>query len=131
MQIHYTSRSLEGCVIETSQNREPLQFVAGSDEVIRGVSEGVLGMIVGEARTLTVSPEMGFGRPRQELVRTASRSMLPSGVAAGDQLAVFVNDARLDVWIQRIVDDDVTCDANHPLAGETLVVDLHLVGIES
>ena len=127
VQIEYTTRSLEGGVIETSQSREPLEFHAGTDSIIRGVSYGVIGMICGESQTLTVAPEHAFGRQRAELIRSAPIDQLPPGTQPGDQLVAVVNNANIDVWVQRIRNKDALVDANHPLAGETLVIDVKVV----
>ena len=61
VQLHYTSYSADGCVIETSGQREPFEFVAGGPDVIVGVSRAVIGMRVGERRRIAVPPEQAFG----------------------------------------------------------------------
>lgn len=133
--LHYTTRSLEGSVIETSRNREPISFVAQSEEVVRGLSDGVVGLKVGEKRTLSISPDLAFGRNNPELVQQVPRGCLPAGTVAGDQLSARSGpqgDAEgIDVWVQRISEDVAYIDANHPLAGETLVVEIEVVAIES
>lgn len=48
----------------------------------------------------------------------------------GDQLTANLGDAKLDVWIQKITGQEVVVDANHPLADETLVIDVKVVGHE-
>ena len=59
VQIHYTGRLADGNVFDSSRERDPLEFEAGSDELIRGVSMAVVGMQEGEQRTVTVPPEEG------------------------------------------------------------------------
>ena len=44
VRIHYTGRFEDGSVFDSSEGREPLEFVAGSEQVIEGVSEAVVGM---------------------------------------------------------------------------------------
>src|SRR4030066_217868 len=39
----------------------PLNFSVGSQGIIKGLSEGVIGMKIGETRTLTIPPEMAYG----------------------------------------------------------------------
>jgi FKBP-type peptidyl-prolyl cis-trans isomerase 2 len=50
-------------------------------------------------------------------------------MSEGDQLTATISGQALNVWIRGFHDDEVSLDANHPLAGETLVIDLELVGI--
>ncbi|MCA9077274.1 MAG: FKBP-type peptidyl-prolyl cis-trans isomerase [Planctomycetaceae bacterium] len=131
VRVHYTTKSLEGSVIETSQRREPLEFTAGGDGVIAGLSEGVIGMAAGESRELTVPAEQAFGRHYPDLIQTAPVSLLPEDLQAGDQLTATVDGIALDVWAQRIGEDEAVIDANHPLSGETLVIDVEVVGFET
>ncbi len=128
VQIHYTSRSLDGSVIETSDLRNPLEFRVGSEDFIPGLSLGVLGMHVGEARTITAPPERAFGRHNPDLIQATPVSMLPEEAQVGDQLSATVRGATLDVWIQKLTRQEAVVDANHPLAGETLVIDVKVVG---
>ena len=61
VRIHYTARREDGQVFHSSRPGDPLEFVAGSCELIEAVSNAVVGMEVGEARTLRVSPDAGYG----------------------------------------------------------------------
>ncbi len=47
----------------------PLNFTVGGSEMIKGFDEGVLGMKVGETRTLTILPENGYGPINPELIK--------------------------------------------------------------
>jgi peptidylprolyl isomerase len=130
IQIHYTSRSLEGSVIETSDRREPLGFRVGSEEIISALSLGVIGMHLGDCRTITAPPERAFGRHNPDLIQAAPISTLPEEAQVGDQLTATIGKVTLDVWIQKMMAHEAVVDANHPLAGETLVVDVKVVGHE-
>jgi peptidylprolyl isomerase len=127
--VHYTSRTLEGCVLETTRSREPVEFTVGSDDVIRGLSQGIVGLRPGEVRSLSIPPELGFGNPHPELVQHVPRALLPESVASGDQLALVIGHAEYDVWIRRLMASEAQVDANHPLAGETLLVDLEIIEV--
>ena len=39
----------------------PFTFTLGAGQVIKGWDEGLVGMKVGEKKTLTISPEKGYG----------------------------------------------------------------------
>ena len=129
--VHYTTKSLEGGVIETSTSRDPVTFEAGSRGIIAGVSEGVIGMEIGESRSLTIPADHAFGRQHPEYIQSMPKDCLPDGIQAGDQLSVALIDGTIDVWVQRVMLDEIRVDANHPLAGETIVVHVELVSIES
>ncbi len=64
--MNYIGRFEDGKVFDTnvgptSTHPEPLEFVLGAGMVISGWDKGILGMKVGEKRTLVISPELGYG----------------------------------------------------------------------
>ncbi|MEZ6148019.1 MAG: FKBP-type peptidyl-prolyl cis-trans isomerase [Planctomycetaceae bacterium] len=131
VRVHYTSKSLEGSVIETSRHRDPLEFTAGADDVISGLSDGVIGMAVGESRELTIPSELAFGRHNPDLIQSTPLSLLPEDLQAGDQLTATVDGIGLDVWVQRVGEGEAVIDANHPLSGETLVLEVEIVSFDA
>ena len=129
VRIHYTTRSGDDCVLETSAMREPLEFVAGGNDVIAGISSAVIGMEAGEKKRIRVPPEQAFGFRDPRLQQTSPRLAIPDRLSDGDQVTAAISGQPLHVWIRGFHDDEVQLDANHPLAGETLVIDLELTGI--
>ena len=130
VRFHYTSRSLEGSVIETSDRREPLELRVGSPEFISGLSLGMIGMQLGESRTITAPLERAFGRHSPDLIQTTPLSVIPEEAQVGEQLTATLGTMKLDVWIQKLTAKEAVVDANHPLAGETLVIEVKVVGHE-
>lgn len=60
--IHYILSLSDGKTIANTKDFGiPFSFVLGSDEVIIGLNDGVLGMKKGEVRTIIIPPELGFG----------------------------------------------------------------------
>ncbi len=129
VRVHYTTYSQDQCVIETSAHREPLSFIAGSGEVVEGVERAVLGMRVGETKRVPVMPEHAFGHRDARWQLRAPHAGIPERTVEGDQLAATVGEETITVWLKSVQDHEVQLDANHPLAGETLVYDLRVVGV--
>ncbi len=129
VRVHYTTHSGDECVLETSALREPLEFHAGDSTVIAGLSSAVIGMQVGEKKRIRVPPEQAFGYRDLRWQQTAPRTAIPDRLADGDQLAATVYGDSVPVWIRGLQLDQVTLDANHPLAGETLIIDVELAAI--
>jgi peptidylprolyl isomerase len=131
VQIHYTGRLEDGTVFDSSQGRDPLEFTAGGDEVIRGVDQAVLGMKQGESKTVEVSPEEGYGDRKDGLEQRVPRNILPEGVNTGDRLQAKVGEKAIMVWVMELGDEFAVLDANHPLAGRNLSFDIELISLES
>ncbi len=60
--VHYTGWLADGKKFDSSRDRgQPLQFVLGRGEVIKGWEEGVATMKVGGKRKLIIPPALGYG----------------------------------------------------------------------
>ncbi len=60
--VHYTGMLTDGTKFDSSVDRgQPFEFQLGAHMVIEGWEEGLLGMKVGEKRTLTIPASMGYG----------------------------------------------------------------------
>ena len=130
--VHYTGKLQDGEIFDSSKEREPLEFVIGSGNVIPGFENGVVGMEIGESKVLTIPPEEAYGERRAELVVEVNRSDFPENItpSIGLQLQMTQpNGNSLNVIITDLTEEVVTLDANHPLAGQTLFFDVELVEI--
>ena len=128
--IYYTGKLPDGTVFDNSEEGEPLDFDAGGEELISGVSMAVIGMNIGDKKSIEVSPEEGYGDHNPDLQQEVPRSDLPPDVKVGDQLVAEGEGQEISVWIRELNDKNGVVDANHPLAGETLLFDIELVAIE-
>jgi FKBP-type peptidyl-prolyl cis-trans isomerase 2 len=132
VKVHYTGRLGNGTIFDSSVEREPLQFTLGQGQVIRGFEQAVLGMTVGESKTVVIPADEAYGPYRDELVIVANRSNFPPGwePEIGDQLPITQPDGR-EIWVRvvEITESTITIDANHHLAGKDLVFDIELVEI--
>jgi len=127
VRIHYTAKLADGTVVDSSQGRDPLEFEAGTDQLIPGVSNAVIGMQVGETKTVTVPPEQGYGEHQPEAVQKVARQHFPPEVQVGDTFKAVNNQQQeMLVRVSAVDDEFVEVDANHPLAGQTLVFDLEI-----
>jgi peptidylprolyl isomerase len=127
--IHYTGRLTDGRVFDSNREGDPLEFEAGSAEVIPGISQAVVGMEEGQERTITVAPEDAFGPRNEAMVQEVPRSALPEDVNVGEPLRAKSGDQEVQVWVAAIDDEKAVIDGNHPLAGQTLEFDVAVVKV--
>jgi FKBP-type peptidyl-prolyl cis-trans isomerase 2 len=130
--VHYHGTLTDGTTFDSSAGREPLQFTAGSGQVIKGFDDAVLSMSVGEKKTVQIPAHEAYGERNDEMVMPYPISDFPADMqpAVGMELQMGDNAGNVfPVVIVDIQDDTVLLDANHPLAGKDLVFDLELVSI--
>lgn len=132
VRVHYTGKLEDGTVFDTSHDRQPLEFEVGAGKTIPGLEESVKGMRVGETKEAHLKPEEAFGHFRNELVHTIARNNFPADrdLEVGQQFkAAGFGRENLIVTVVDISGSEVTIDANHPLAGKNLVLEVQLVEI--
>lgn len=49
---------------------EPIRFTVGKGQFIKGFEEGIIGMKLGESKTLTIPPEKGYGQKNPLMIQT-------------------------------------------------------------
>lgn len=128
--VHYTGKLEDGTVFDSSKDRDPLEFTVGNGQVIPGFEQGVIGMEPGGSKTLTVAPDEGYGQVRKELLVEVRKTDFPKDITPeiGQRLQMQRPDGQqIQVTVAEMKEDMVTLDANHPLAGKTLVFDVELV----
>jgi FKBP-type peptidyl-prolyl cis-trans isomerase 2 len=130
--IHFTGKKEDNSTFGSSKDGEPIQFKIGKRGVISGLEKGVIGMKPGDSKTITVPPEEAFGQRKDELIGTVSKNDLPKKVTPtiGEKFKMEQENGNIiNLRIIEVEDDTVTLDANHPLAGETLELDVEMVQI--
>lgn len=130
--LHYKGSFEDGTVFDSSDTHGALRFTVGKGMVIPGFDEAVLGMKPGEAKTVTIPPEKGYGLRNEELLMKIDRKELPPDLdpAVGQRIEFSKGEQRLQLTVAEVSEEAVTFDANHPLAGKTLVFELLLLEIE-
>ena len=127
--IRYTGRLSDGTIFDSTEEDQPLEFVAGEGQVIEGVEQAVIGMAEGEQKKVTILPAQGFGDHNPSLEQSIPRDQLPDEVQVGDQLRAVQGDREIPVWVRQFGEEAAVVDANHPLAGQTLEFDVELVSV--
>ena len=102
----------------------------GSGDVIAGFEEALMGMAAGDKKQQRIVAEDAYGPHRDELVFTLPRATVPEDMEVGDFLSVgFPDGGTAPAQVAALDEENVTLDANHPLAGRTLLFDLEVVSI--
>jgi FKBP-type peptidyl-prolyl cis-trans isomerase SlyD len=131
VQLDYTL-TVDGEVVDSSKGHGPLSYVHGQGQLIPGLEKQLVGLKAGDARSISVGPEEGYGLVDPEAFVEVSREQLPLDIApeAGQALRGTGPDGRpFRATIFKVGSEKVTLDLNHPLAGKTLFFDITVVNV--
>ncbi len=129
--VHYRGTLDDGEEFDSSEEREPLEFVAGSGGLIPGFEKAVIGMEPGESKTVTLDPEDAYGPYEDDLVIEGPRSSFPDvELQMGQSYTVHLRGGEEAVGrVVRLGKDTVALDFNHPLAGKRLTFHVRVVSV--
>lgn len=131
--VHYKGTLEDGSEFDSSEGGDPLEFTIGSQQVIDGFENAIVGMSEGDRKRESIPAENAYGDRDEDLLFQVPRSALDpeTEVEAGDVVHVTMPDGQTaPMHVVHTDDDSLVLDANHPLAGQTLVFDLELVSIK-
>jgi len=132
VRIQYTGKLVDGKVFEASVEDQPLQFTIGDDQVVTDLEQAVVGMATGESKTIKIMADNAYGPYHDELVFVLDRDRFPENLQleVGQELVVREGgDLGLRATVTGVSESSVMLDANHPLAGKDLTIDIYLVEI--
>ena len=131
VKVHYKGFLEDGELFDSSEGQEPLEFVLGEMMVIKGFDQGVIGMKVGQSKRLTIPPHEAYGTRNEQMVGKVERAQLPTDDAPeiGTIYNLNTPEGPFPVRVIEMDETHVTLDGNHPLAEQTLIFDIELVGI--
>ncbi|MCE3236280.1 MAG: peptidylprolyl isomerase [Vampirovibrio sp.] len=129
--MNYTLTDNAGNILDASQG-EPLEYLQGHQNIIPGLEKELEGLKPGERKKVTVQPEEGYGRHNPELIFSLPLEQF-GGQAPQTGMVVQLQspEGAMMATIVKVENQQVTLDANHPLAGQVLNFDVEIVGIRS
>ncbi|MFM8587557.1 MAG: peptidylprolyl isomerase [Bacteroidota bacterium] len=134
VRVHYTGKLTDGSQFDSSVGRAPLEFTLGAGQMIAGFDAGVLGMTIGEKKTINIDPANGYGLKNPEAIIDFPKSNIPEGMSIEIGMKLNLQNEYgqpVPVEVIEIKEEAIVMDANHFLAGKDLVFDVELVEIVS
>ena len=120
--IDYTLK-VDGEVVDSSEEREPLEFLQGYGNIIAGLEREMLGMEIGESKDVLVSALDGYGEIDEEAFMEIPSNQFPENIPVeiGIELEVQNEEGQPTyARIEAIENNLALLNFNHPLAGKTL-----------
>jgi len=132
VRVHITGSLDDGTEFATTGGEVPIELTIGEGMRISALQQSTLGMAAGEKKTVRLESNQALGEKRPELIWQIPRSTIPDNIdlTVGTQLRVSPKrDDPVQVTVTDIYYEQVTIDANPPLAGQALTFDIELVEI--
>ena len=130
VKVNYKGTLADGTVFDSSEGKEPLEFVVGSGQVIQGFDEAMIGMNIGDSKVVEIPVEKAYGERKDEMMMVVPVEQVPPDLnpEVGMKLEMGgMNGEVVRVVVVNVDEKDVTLDANPPLAGEELTFSIELV----
>lgn len=131
---HYKGTFNDGTQFDSSYDRgEPLAFICGVGQMIRGFDQAVANMEIGETVDIHLMPEEAYGMPDPAAIFTLEIAQLPGSeeLEAGQQVYLSNQFGQpFPVKVTAKDDKTITFDANHEMAGKELNFTIELVSVE-
>ncbi|MCC5811894.1 MAG: peptidylprolyl isomerase [Ectothiorhodospiraceae bacterium] len=132
--IDYTLKDDDGSVLDTSDGKQPLAYLHGNGNIIPGLEKALEGKAAGEELSVRIEPAEAYGERRDELTQVVPKEMFQGvdNLQVGMQFQAGGGEGEGGgqiVTIAAIEGDQVTVDANHPMAGVALNFDVKVVEV--
>ncbi|MEI7471038.1 MAG: peptidylprolyl isomerase [Chitinophagaceae bacterium] len=133
VKVHYTGKLTNGEQFDSSIGREPLGFIVGAGQMIKGFDAALPGMGLGEKKTINIPAVDAYGERSTEAIIEFDKANIPEDMKLEVGLPLTLQNQHgqpVPVIITEIKETVIVLDANHFLAGKDLVFDIELVEIE-
>lgn len=130
--LDYKLRLDDDEVVDSSEDRDPIEFVQGQGQIVPGLEEELYGMQAGDGKSVVVEPAKGYGERNPEANQVVPRDAFEEDVELKPGMPIQVSDGsgrRATAFLAEVGDDSVKLDFNHPLAGERLHFDVEVVDV--
>ncbi len=129
--FHYRLKNIAGEEMESSYAGEPMSYLHGANNIIKGLAKAMEGHAVKDTFSVTVEPEEAYGlRNENNIQRIPLKHLKGSGkIIVGQVLKLNTKQGMVQVTVRKIGRFNVDVDANHPLAGETLTFEVEIADI--
>ena len=131
--LAYSLRLDDGEEIDTAAGDDPLVYLHGAQNIIPGLERALAGLKIGDARSVTVSPDDAYGEMDPDAFELVPYDAFPGDLELEEGMGLRMVESgtgrQMEAYISELRDDGALLDLNHPLAGETLHFNVEVVGI--
>jgi len=131
--IDYTLKNDAGEVMDSSESTGPLAYLHGHQNIIPGLEKALDDKSVGDSFTVSIEPAEAYGERDENAIQTVPRSMFQGvdEIEPGMRFQAQTEGGVTVVTVKEVNGDEITLDANHELAGETLHFDVEVKDVRA
>ncbi len=134
--LHYRLSSMDGDDIISTFNDSPATIQMGHGQLSPGLEAALMGLQEGSHTKQELKPENAFGPRNPDLIRHVSLETLQKNSAFGEQYVIgdlvdfsAPSGGKFAGILKSIDENGALFDFNHPLAGQTVVLEAKIIGI--
>ena len=130
VKVHYTGKLQDGQVFDSSLEREPIEFTIGQGQIIPGFENGLIDMQVNEKKTIEIPHTEAYGEVQKELFQEVPKSQLPQEIEPQVGMGLVSKNpdgSERQLRVAEVKEESIIIDANHPLAGKDLTLELEVL----
>ncbi len=114
--------TVDGEVVDESDEGAPLGFVSGSGQIVPGLDKAIQGKSVGDTVDVTFPAEEGYGDVQDELFQELPKKNFPDDldIEVGMMFQAQTPHGLMTFRVAEVKGENIVADLNHPLAGKEL-----------
>jgi FKBP-type peptidyl-prolyl cis-trans isomerase 2 len=136
VRVHYKGTFNDGTEFDNSRVRgSAINFVVGSGQMISGFNDALLGMSVGDTKSISIPAAEAYGPVNPDAFTEVAKGSFPEDFPF-EQGSVIqgtsaVTGHPMIGTIKEVRDTEVIIDLNHPLAGKDVNFEIELVEVDA
>lgn len=132
VQIHYKLTDQNGVQLDSSEGKDPLEYIQGNNMLIPGLEAKIEGTETGSKFTATIPAKDAYGEYDDRLLLEVPRTQFDfeGDIEIGMPFqAMSPTGGMMIVHVVNVTPETVTIDGNHELAGKDLTFEVEVVSV--
>lgn len=136
VEFHYALVNQADEVVDGTRGGEPLPYIHGKGNIIPGLEQALDGREEGEKFNVSISPEQGYGERDEALVSIVDAESFAGFENVDVGMLCQIEDENgepklITITAVNTEEEEVTIDANHPFAGQTLNFEVEIMNVRA
>ena len=130
--MNYTLKDGQGNIVQTTENKEPFQFMSGGKQILPKLEEEINAMIIGSKKNVKIPAKEAYGEYSEQAIQQVKKENFPANVDLKVGMEFVANSPeghQMPFVVKEIKNEEITVDFNHPLAGMDLEFDVELIDV--